>query len=283
MKTYIPESHPDATTKGLQIANIICLVVMITANFLANWLPINGNTTGELSAKYPNVFVPAGLTFSIWSIIYLLLIAFTIYQSGSLFSSKPSARNTIVRYVGVWFWASSLLNALWIVVWHYEIIPASLGVMLLLLMCLIFANSGFYNLNDFLSPKERFLTKAPFGVYLGWISVATIANATAWLVGLRWTSGFEQDTWAIIMILIGFFITIFAATRLVNGYISLAVAWAFTGIVIKRLQSDPLFYTVALVAGLGAVLLLIYSIFLIRKDQHIPQRQTEPKASDLYS
>lgn len=276
-------ANPSTTwVKTLQVLNILGYLFMVCMNFLANFLPINGLNTGELSDKYPNLFVPAGLTFSIWGVIYLLLLVFTIYQASTLFSSKVSRVNTIVSQVGIWYFISSVANALWIVVWHYEFLPVSVAVMVFILLSLLLTNFGIININDVMTRKEKFLTKAPFGVYLGWICVATIANVTAWLTGVRWTGGgLEQDSWAVIMIVVSALIVLFAALRLRNGYLALAVVWAFIGIVIKRQNSEPLYQSVAFVAGVAAVVLFIVALVLLVK-QNKTDNLARVQASSLY-
>lgn len=254
---------------------------MLTLNYLAVSLPLNGKSTGELSDKYPNLFVPAGATFSIWGIIYLLLLIFTVYQASTLFSNKVSRVNAIVQKIGIWYFVSSLLNSSWIMVWHYELVPISVGVMLVMLLSLILVNFGIYNGSARLTPWERFVTKAPFGVYLGWICVATIANVTSWLTGIGWAGGFEQDTWAVIMIALGGLITLVAASRLHNGYLALAVVWAFGGIIMKRLNQEPIYYSIVSVAGVTALLLLIYALVaLVRDSKARPIAHAKP--SSLY-
>lgn len=268
--------------KTLQVLNIIGFLLMILLNFLANFLPLNGLNTGELSDKYPNLFVPAGLTFSIWGVIYLLLLIFTIYQASTLFNDKPSRVNTIVSQVGIWYFVSSVANALWIVTWHYEFLPVSVAVMSLILLSLLLTNFGIVNINDSMTRKEKFLTKAPFGIYLGWICVATIANVTAWLTGVRWNGGgLEQDSWAAIMIVVGALIVLFAALRLRNGYLALAVVWAFTGIVIKRQNSEPVYQSIAFIAGAAAVVLFIVALVLLIK-QNKTANHSRVEASSLY-
>lgn len=281
METRLPTTPPSATVKTLQILNLIGFLIMVGMNFLANYLPINGRTTGELSDKYANLFVPTGLTFSIWGVIYLALLGFTLYQVGNLFSTKASRANTITGQIGIWYFVSSLLNAIWIIVWHYELVPVSVAVMLLLLVSLLILNFGITNIAHPMTGTERFLTKAPFGLYLGWICVATIANVTAWLTGIRWQGGFEQDTWAVIMICAGTAIALFAAVRMRNGYLSLAVVWAFAGIVLKRLETEPLFYSIVFVAAVGAFILLIYSAIGIAQDFK-KEETLHPEPSRLY-
>ncbi|MFZ9982253.1 MAG: hypothetical protein ACO3FI_09505, partial [Cyclobacteriaceae bacterium] len=150
-----------------KIINVVALAAVIYVNYLANALPINGKTTGALSDQYANLFVPAGLTFAIWGLIYLLLIIFVIIQFLPAFNS--SATN------GYWFALSCLFNISWIVAWHYEQMILSVLIMLGLLITLTIINLGLTQ------EKQQFL-KIVFGVYLGWILIATVANTTAGLV-----------------------------------------------------------------------------------------------------
>ena len=194
---------------------------MVYMNYLANSLPINGTTTGELSDSYPNLFVPSGITFSIWGVIYLLLAIYCVMQF--LPASKEMA-------IGIsWlFIISCALNALWIVAWHYQKLPLSLLIMVGLLVTLILIN---LQIRD-LSPG---MLKAAFGIYLGWICIATIANVTAWLVDASWGGmGISEEAWAIIMIAIGALIASITLMRIDNPFIGLSVVWAFAGIIIKR-------------------------------------------------
>lgn len=201
--------------------NIILFAGMIVMNWLANALPLNNKTTGALSDALPNLFVPAGLTFSIWGVIYLLLAAYCVVQ----FAGK---NQEVISGISWLFAVSCILNAVWIVFWHYQKLPLSLLVMAGLLVTLIYINIGIRNL-----PSG--IIKASFGVYLGWICIATIANVTALLVRYRWSGfGVPDQGWAIIMICIGALLVSITLYRLNNPFIGLSVIWAFLGIYLKR-------------------------------------------------
>ena len=204
--------------------NIIFFAGMIVMNYLANALPLNNRTTGQLSDSLPNLFVPAGVTFSIWGVIYLLLAAYTVVQ----FTAKDQV---VVGNIGWLFAISCILNALWIVTWHYQRLPLSLLVMAGLLITLIYINIQIRDLSFG-------IIKASFGIYLGWICIATIANVTALLVHYSWNGfGISEVAWAIIMISIGTLIVSITLYRLQNPFIGLSVIWAFIGIFLKR-QGD---------------------------------------------
>jgi len=222
----------------LRYINLLFFAGMVVMNYLANALPINGRTTGELSDAYPNLFVPAGITFSIWGIIYLLIAAFCVVQF--IGPSKEIALNIS------WLFAlSCLFNGLWIVAWHYQKLPLSLLIMAGLLITLIYINLQ-------LKDVDNNIVKAAFGVYLGWICIATIANVTALLVSFSWGGfGISEQAWAIIMIAIGTLIVSLTIMRINNPFIGLAVVWAFAGIMIKR--SDD-YRAILIAAGIGLLI-----------------------------
>jgi len=230
----------------MKILNIVFFALMVVMNYLANALPLGGKTTGALSAQYPNLFVPAGITFSIWGVIYLMLAIFVVLQ----FREQNKA---MVEAIGWAFALSCLLNALWIVAWHYEKLPLSLLIMLGLLAVLTYINLQ-------LRGQPMGLTRAVFGIYLGWICIATIANVTALLVNYNWGGwGVPEAAWAIIMIVAGLLITSLALYRLQNPALGLAVVWAFAGIVINRQGDYPAIATTAAVAAIIMATFAIYS------------------------
>jgi hypothetical protein len=231
----------------MKYLNLIAFLFMITLNYLANALPLNGKTTGQLSEQYPNLFTPAGLTFSIWGVIYLLLLVFIIAQ---LWNSQKK----LVSSLGGAFVVSALANGLWIVAWHYERIGLSVLIMLCLLTSLIFINQR-------LATRPFSITKLAFGIYLGWICIATIANITALLVSLNWGGwNIPAEVWTIILIGIGASITIITMYRLKNPWLALAVAWAFAGIIIKR-QAD--YQSIVIASAVGLLLVLAAGIWLL--------------------
>ncbi len=230
----------------MKYLNLIAFGLMVYMNYLANALPINGKTTGQLSEQYPNLFTPAGVTFSIWGVIYLLLLIFVIIQ----FREQNKQMIAAISWA---FAISCLLNALWIVAWHYEQLPLSVLIIIAMLVALLIINR---NLANF-SPG---LTRAAFGIYLGWICIATIANITALLVNYNWGAwGISQEAWTIIMVATGAGITAFAVYKLENPFAGLAVIWAFTGIIIKR-QTD--FPSIVIAASVAIVIVSLVTIFM---------------------
>jgi translocator protein len=224
-----------------------CFAGTLVVNGLANSLPLGGRTTGELSALYPNLIVPAGGTFSIWGIIYLLLAGWAVAQF--LADSAEAGRDLAPAFA-----LSSVLNAGWLLAWHHGLVTLSVVIMVALLGILL-------HLNHTLAAGRLaapHLARAAFGVYLGWIIVATVVNVTAWLVALGWGgAGVAAATWATVLVLVGAGIGLYALARLRNPYIGGAVAWALTGIAVNRWEDHPgIAWTaaaMALVVGVATV------------------------------
>jgi len=250
-------------TKRFQIVNIIAFLAVIVVNALANILPINGKTTGEISDFYSNYFTPAALTFSIWGLIYILLAGFIIYQARGLFRNMYNNYN-FVSEIGWLFAASSLANIAWILCWHYQKITLSLIVMLILLISL----SSIY-----LKTKNNNLSKLfiiiPFSIYTGWITIATLANITVFFVDNNILNNPLLDiSWTIIAIIIGTIVTSFILFKYRDIFYSLVPIWAFIGIIIKRLNTEAI--TPIIIAASAGIIIIIIEIFyiLFRKKPH---------------
>ncbi len=224
--------------------NLFLFAVMIVMNYLANALPLNNKTTGELSDSLPNLFVPAGITFSIWGVIYLLLAAYCVVQ-------LRGVNQNVNENIGWIFSVSCILNVLWIFAWHYQRLPLSLIIMAGLLISLIYINMQIRDL-------PFGIIKATFGIYLGWICIATIANVTALLVHYNWNGfGIQESTWTILLIAAGVLIVSLALFRLQNPFIGLSVVWAFIGIFLKR-QND--YRSIALTAIIGIIVISVMTL-----------------------
>jgi len=249
----------------LVTGNSIAVIATIIVNALAVILPLNGKTTQELSDNIPNLFVPAGITFSIWSIIYIFLIIFMIYQIMCLIKNERSDINYIEKISG-WFILASLANILWIILWHYEHVSFSLLAMLLLLASLIMI---YLRLNIGLSKvsiREKLMVHTTISIYLGWISVATIANVTAVLVKAGVGELFlGQTTWTMLVIAIATLLTILMLLRRKDIAYSLVIIWALLGIMIKRLNTDPTYGVQTNIAITAAIAMIIIAIVMIAR------------------
>lgn len=219
--------------KKLSIANFLAFVITVIVNGLANALPINGRTTGELSDMYPNLFVPTGLTFSIWGVIYLLLLMFSTYQLVLAFGKPENAK--IIHEIGPWFIISSIANCSWILAWHYVLPEISLVIMIILLISLIKIYLGLEQVKSSISKTTKWLIYPCFSVYLGWITVATIANITTVLVDWGWNGGMiGASTWTIVVMSVAIGMGIYFAIIRKNIPYTIVIAWALYGIYLKR-------------------------------------------------
>ena len=217
----------------LKISVAVTYLAMITVNSLANIIPINSLNTGQISDSYPNLFAPTGLTFSIWGLIYFLLAAYTLFQFGLFQKDKGNKNQSLFQKIGLYFSLSSIANIFWIFAWHYQIISLSLVLMLVILFFLI-KIANLLRQQSF-SPKEAFFIKAPFSVYFGWITVATIANVTTFLVSLNWNGfGLSPQIWMIIILLVGAGIGILRTLYDKNIFYGLVLIWAYFGIWLKH-------------------------------------------------
>lgn len=239
-----------------QIANVLSVIIALTVNVLASVLPLNGQNTGEISDRFLVYFVPAGYVFSIWGIIYIGWLAFVLYQARSAQKENPR-----LRRLGYLFALSGIFNAAWLVCWHYNFFGLSVLVMFTLLGLLIASYLALNVGKTPVSSTEKWAVDVPFSVYLGWVSVAAIANVTSWLYSVNWDGfGLAPQAWAVIMIiaasLVGFLMTL---TRKDVGYVMVLI-WSFVGIAYKQAEA-PLVAGSAWAAALFVLGLALYSIF----------------------
>ncbi len=224
--------------------NILSFILTIVMNSLANILPLNGKTTAELSDSFPNLFVPAGYVFSIWGLIYILLAIFTIFQAVPKYSDEY-----IIKRVSILFIISNLANSAWIIFWHYERLFESLIVMLILLASLILIYIRLEIGLDTVSRKLKITSQIPFSVYLGWITVATVANITALLVSINWDGlGINEVTWTALVITVATIIALILTFTRGDYAYALVPVWAFIGIAVKQFNRQNDVVIIALLA-----------------------------------
>jgi len=241
-----------------QILNIIAVIGTLFTNYLSNALPINGMTAGQLSDDIPNLFVPAGLTFAIWGIIYILIIMFAAYQARDLFK-KEKIEMPFIKKTSYYFFLAGLANMSWIFAWHYQQVLISVLIMLVLFASLL---KIYLNLDigkEIVSRKERIFIQVPISVYLGWITVATIANVTAFLVTINWDGlGISEVIWTMIVILVALIITLLMIITRKDVAYSLVIVWALFGIYIKRTDiTYGIQNEIALTAAVSAIIIIL--------------------------
>jgi translocator protein len=239
-----------------QWANMLAVLATIIMNILANALPLNGQNTGEISDRFPVFFVPAGYVFSIWGVIYLGLLAFAIFQM--LPAQKENPRLRRVGYLFVW---SCVANILWLFLWHYNYFLLTEAAMLALLGLLIAVYQRLEIGIRRVPAGELWSVHVPFSIYLGWISVATIANTADVLYDIAWNGfGIPPEYWAVIMLTVALLLGILMAVRRGDVAYVLVLAWAFFGISFK--QTGYLVPTMAMLAAIMALLIAALAFFI---------------------
>lgn len=231
------------------------VLATITVNGLANGLPINGQTTGEVSGRFEVFVTPAGYVFSIWGLIYLLLTGFAVYQL------LPGQRNnSLIDRIALPLWISSLANMSWIVLWHYEVFGLTIFVMLILLGSLALVWNTLFIAKPAESLTQRLLLYLPFSVYVAWVTIATLVNLSVVLEAydLR-PFGLGARSWASGMVIVGGLIGLIVARVRRDLAFLLVVIWAFIGIAVKQGWSGG----VAIVAMLFTAALLIQALLLV--------------------
>lgn len=212
------------------LGNIAAFLLAIAVNVMANAIPLGGQNTGEISARYPSLFTPAGFTFGIWSLIYLGLLVFVIWQA------LPAQRNhPKLRATGTLFKLSCVANALWILVWHYHLLFASVAVMLALLFTLVAIYRRLAIVDADAGQIERAVLQWPFSLYTGWISVATIANISAVQNGMGWDDvGFSAVAWTLAKLALAGVVGVSVLAWRRDLVFGAVVAWAAYGISVKQ-------------------------------------------------
>ncbi|WP_179351708.1 tryptophan-rich sensory protein [Winogradskyella vidalii] len=241
--------------KTLQIGNVIALILTIFINYLSNTGVLNNTTIGEVSNSYRSLFTPAGYTFAIWGLIYIMLISFVIYQARSLFANVEN--DNVVLKTGWWFILSCLFNSLWVFAWIYEYTGLScLFIFLLLFSLLKIVVNNRMELDDEPLPIIMFVWW-PFVIYSGWVTVASIANVSTYLVKMGWDGfGLSDVTWTIILIIIAVSINLLMTWKRNMREFALVGAWALVGIGNANTpNNDTLMY----IAFISAAILVISS------------------------
>ncbi len=241
-----------------QVMVVLTIAGAITINILANALPINGLNTGQISDRFQVYFVPAGYVFSIWGLIYIGLIAYAVFQA--LPSQKDNPR---LQATGWWVVLGALANSLWIFLWHYEQFVGTLSAMLVLLASLIAVYLRLDTGRSRVSTAETLAVRLPFSIYLGWITVATVANVTDVLDFLKWNAfGIPEATWMVIILAVVLLLA--AAMNFLRRDIAYAAVllWALAGIAMKFPAEGMV--TIATWVTFGLVALSLAAALLLR-------------------
>jgi hypothetical protein len=248
--------------KMLYILAVLAYMAMIAANWAANGIPLNGYTTGAISEMYPNAFVPAGITFSIWGLIYLLLLIMLFYLRPFAFDPTTSLGIDLRKLLQL-FLLTCALNIAWIVTWHYLMPLLSLLIMFIFLASLALITAVIGTGIPQGNSRMKYFVHFPFSLYFGWISVAILANVTAVLVDMNWTGfGIADETWAMILMLIATGFALIMMQWRKDVVYSMVVVWALFGIAYKQSQITGTWWEGLPLVALAGVLVILLSAAL---------------------
>jgi benzodiazapine receptor len=239
----------------LQSLNVLAFAVTVVVNGLASSLALNGRTTAEVSDLYFTLVTPAGYVFAIWGVIYALLLIFVVFQALPSQREKP-----FLRHISVLFILSGVFNVVWLFLWHYDQIVLSVVLMFALLATLIAIYLRLGIGKSSVALKERVFVHLPFSVYLGWITVASIANVASALVAVGWNGfGLASDVWAVLVIAVALLITLGVIATRRDVAFSLVLVWALVGIAVNQ----SAYQNVVLASLVGAVTIAVALVVVL--------------------
>jgi hypothetical protein len=251
----------------LPVINIIALLATIAISYLSMTGIFNGNTMATQSARYPTLFTPAPWAFSIWGLIYIALGAFVIFQA-----RKNNEAATLQKQIGGWFLLSCIANSAWVIAWMYDQAGLSVLIMIVLLFSLfkIILRTDM----ELTDPPLRIIASVwwPFCLYTGWITVALLANISAWLVRIQW-NGFSAETRAIIMTIIAGVVYLFMTWRRNMREYGFVGVWALIAVAMADRDRAPVVTITALIVA--GILFISSSIHAYRNRAYSPFRKRE--------
>lgn len=250
--------------KIFQISNAIALVATVIINYLSNTGVFNNETMATISAKYQNLFTPAGYAFSIWGLIYLGLFGFVIFNGP--FTKETIQKNQVIEKVGWWFVISCIVNSFWVIAWLYEYTFITILLMGLLFISLL---KIILNTKDELL-KSSFQTtlflKLPFYIYSGWVSVALIADVAAYLKKIDWNGfGMSETTWTVLMFCIATIIHLFMIWKRNMPAFGMVAVWALIAIAVANKAVNNIVYWSAIIFAIFIFTNVILQFFGLKK------------------
>lgn len=251
-------------TKFLAILNLLAFSFHLIVSYLVQMNYFSVMDVGQVSARYDTVFAPAGITFAIWGVIYLALFTFCFFHLYAAFTKsaiQPANLNT--RNIGWYLIVNNLATGLWLVAWVNEYLFASVILILIQLVTLIFISIKADISNPDQPVSTKFFTHFPLSIYFAWICIATIANISAYLKSINWSgAGISESYWVIIMIGTATLISCYIIVVRRNIPFGLVVLWALYGIVLKRQQVNPIDFQIVITAAYAAFVLIVLALII---------------------
>jgi benzodiazapine receptor len=250
----------------LPYANIAAFIITLIINGLANTTLIGGRTTADISNMYPTLITPAGYVFAIWGIIYVLLAVFLVYQALPSQKSKP-----FQKQISGLFILTCVFNISWLFLWQNNYVSYSVILIVGFLLSLI-AIYLRLNIGKSSAPlKEKLAVQLPFSVYLGWVTIATIANITIALTAANWDGfGIAAETWAVLVLLVALLITLAVIVTRRDIAFSLVIIWALAGIAVNQTVNNVILTAEIAIVVIVVALIVGLAVDRLRKTKSRP-------------
>lgn len=246
-------------TKTKAWLNLILLIATLGVNYLGGSGMINDSSQSEVSAEYQSLITPAGFAFSIWGLIYGLLVISMIVM---LVKYNENYYKQAIERISPYFWMSSVFNMVWIFTFSYY----QIGISTLFIFGYLFSLTRILQLLLGIHKEKRWLLPITFGLNTGWLFIASVVNVAAFLQQIEWDGlGLDETTWAMIMLSISLLLCIGVAAQLRNAAFPLPIAWAYFGIY-QELQGTDSYRTVAIIALVGVGCLVALAIYLFKRN-----------------
>ncbi|MGE7595365.1 TspO/MBR family protein [Peribacillus frigoritolerans] len=241
----------------ISVINLIFYLFVVTMNFSANFLPLNGQTSGEISDKLHVVFTPAGYVFSIWGLIYFLLAIWVFRQFLSKHQNSPAYKASFP-----WFAFSCVLNGAWLLAWHYEHFLLSVFIIIALLATLMVIYTSIKKV------EHTTFDLFPFSVYTSWVSIATIADISYYLTYIKWDGfGVSSLTWTIVLLIAATILAFVFVGKNRDWCYPLVFVWAFIGIGIRNSSAYPVITDISYI--LAAITFIISITIFIKSRKNM--------------
>jgi len=250
--------------KVYAVLNLISSIAIIYWNYYTVVKGVNGNDVGEISDRYDTLFTPAGYAFSIWGIIFLGMLALSVFHIYRAFFAAKD--NSFIEQTGPWFILANIFNGLWVWFWlteKTEFTPIlMIGILISLLTIIVRSNMN-RTKADF---GIKLFHRIPIAIYAGWISVALIANIGAVLVKSKWGGEpLSPVIWTYILISIATavnFIMIHQRKLIAFGLVGV---WALSAIAVKQWEPQSNLAWFALACAVFISVIAIATLFNNKK------------------
>lgn len=256
--------------KALSALNAVAFLVQLCMTILVQLKLVNEYTAAEIANKYPSLLTPAGITFTIWGIIYVALAALCVYHIIMAWTQPDNhPANVATERLGEWFILANISAAFCLLSWVNEEINLSVIFSITELVCLIVIHRRLGIYDHRAGIASRWLTQLPLSIYMGWITISTMFTGSSYINSTDWDGwGLDPVDWTTIFIGIVVFAAILVMTIRRNVFFGLIIMWGLYGIILKRMEVDSvLYYHILRTAWIGISLLALVAILRTIKNR----------------